>query len=60
MTPEFLSGFLRAGIFITLISLVLILIVRQGSAEFIVSICSLGIGLALVGLIALVTWLGKR
>jgi hypothetical protein len=60
MTPEFLRSFLRAGIFITIVSVLLALTARQGSAEFIVSLCSLLIGLMLIGLIALLTWLGQR
>jgi hypothetical protein len=60
MTPEFLRSFLRVGIFITIVSVLLVLTARQGSAEFIVSVCSLLIGLILIGLIALLTWLGQR
>lgn len=60
MTPEFLRSFLQAGLFVTVVSLVLVLSVPRSSAEFVVSVCSLMIGLTLTGLIVLVTRLGKR
>lgn len=60
MTPDFLRGFLQAGIFITLVSLGLIFTVKPASAEFVVSLCSLGIGLMLVGLIVAVMRIGQR
>jgi len=60
MTPEFLRGFLRAGLLVTLVSLVLVLAVPRESAELVVSVCSLLIGVTLVVLIVLVTRLGKH
>ncbi len=60
MTPEFLRGFLRAGVFISVVSLVMIFAVQRESAEFVVSVCSLGMGLTLVGLIVLITRIGER
>jgi hypothetical protein len=53
MAPEGLRLFLRAGVFIALTALVLLFLVPPDSAEFVVSVCSLGIGLVLVGLVIL-------
>ncbi len=60
MTPEALHGFLRAGVFIALVSLVLVLGVPRDSAEFVVSVCSLTVGVTLVGLITLLIRLAQR
>jgi hypothetical protein len=60
MTPDALRAFFRGGMFVTLVSLVLVFASDRGSAEFVISMCSLLVGLALVGLVVLVTWLGKR
>ncbi len=60
MSSEFLQGFLRAGMFVALVSLVLVLTTQRNSAEFVVSVCSLMIGLILVGAIVLMTRLGQR
>lgn len=60
MTPEYMRGFLRAGVFIALVSLLLIFLVPRDSAEFVISVCSLMMGLTLVGIIALISWLGRR
>jgi hypothetical protein len=60
MTPDFLQGFFRVGIFVSLVSLVLVLSTQRDSAEFVISFCSLLIGLTLVGLIVLVTRIGQR
>jgi hypothetical protein len=54
MAPEGLRLFLRAGVFIALTALLLVFLVPRDSAEFVVSVCSIGIGLALVGLVILV------
>jgi hypothetical protein len=60
MTPEFLRGFLQGGMLITVMSLLLVFMTQRNSAEFVISVCSLGVGLTLVGLIALIIWVGKR
>lgn len=60
MSPEFLQGFFRAGIFIALISLVLVFATNRNSAEFVVSVCSLMIGLLLTGLVTLAARMGQR
>ncbi len=49
MNPEVLRAFFRAGIFIAGVALILMLAVPRASAEFVVSTCSLGIGLTLIG-----------
>ncbi|MEQ8676220.1 MAG: hypothetical protein RLP44_18965 [Aggregatilineales bacterium] len=53
MSPELLRTFFRSGMFIVLVALVLIFAVPRESAEFVISVCSLMIGLSLLGLIAL-------
>jgi hypothetical protein len=60
MTPDFLRGFLQAGIFVTLVSLGLVFTTQQDSAEFVISVCSLGIGVLLVGMLILMMRLGQR
>jgi len=60
MTPEFMRGFLRGGVLVALVSLALVLLVPSNSAEFVVSVCSLLMGLTLIGLIALFSWLARR
>lgn len=53
MSPEGLQLFFRAGVFIVLVAAVLIFAVPRESAEFVVSVCSLAIGLTLTGLVIL-------
>jgi hypothetical protein len=60
MSSDFLQAFLRAGMFIALVSLVLILTLPGNSAEFVVSICSLLMGLILIGFVVVVTRLANR
>ena len=60
MTPEFMRGFLRAGVFVAVVSLALVFLVPPNSAEFVISVCSLLIGLTLIGLIVLLSWLARR
>lgn len=60
MTPEFMRGFLRGGVFVALVSLALLFFVPPNSAEFVISVCSLLMGLTLIGLIALFSWLARR
>ena len=58
MNPEALRAFFRAGIFIAGVALVLMLALPRDSAEFVVSTCSLMLGLTLmvgVGLVVLLT-----
>jgi preprotein translocase subunit Sss1 len=60
MSREFLQGFLRAGVFLTLTSLFLMFVTKPDSAEFVISVLSLLIGLALMGGVIFVLWLAKR
>lgn len=60
MTPDFMRGFLRAGVFVAVVSLALVFMVQRDSAEFVISLCSLLIGLILIGLVVVLSWLGRR
>ena len=60
MTEDYLRAFLRAGMLIAVVSLVLVFSVKRESAEFVVSVCSLLVGLTLIGLVVLMTRLGQR
>jgi hypothetical protein len=59
MNPEALQLFFRAGIFITILALISVFAVPRESAEFVASVCSLAIGLALSSLVILVSRLTK-
>jgi hypothetical protein len=54
MGSDLLRTFFRSGMFIVLLSIVLILAVPRDSAEFVISVCSLAIGVTLLALVALV------
>jgi hypothetical protein len=54
MSPELLRAFFRSGMFIAAVAFVLALASPSDSAEFVISVCSLGIGLTLLGLVAAV------
>ncbi|MBI1257995.1 MAG: hypothetical protein GC204_11025 [Chloroflexi bacterium] len=60
MNPEVYRAFLRSGVFIAGVALLLMLAVKRDSAEFVVSTCSLLIGLTLIGGVVLMTWLTRR
>ncbi len=60
MAPELLKAFFRAGWFVAGTSCVLVFVTDPDSAEFAISVVSLGIGLCLLGLVALVTWWSSR
>ncbi len=60
MTADSLRSFFRAGIFLTLVSLMLAFATRRESAEFVISVCSVGIGITLVALVLLVHRLSER
>ena len=55
MTPEGLRVYFRFGVWITVLSIFLILAVPKESAEFVVSVCSFAVGLTLLGMITLVS-----
>jgi len=60
MFGDGLKLFLRAGVFLVALSLLLVLLVPRGSAEFVVSVLSLLIGLVLVTLALLMHGWGRR
>ena len=59
MPPDALQAFFRAGIFITVVALLLVLVTPRENAEFVVSVCSLGVGLALTVLVMAVQRLSR-
>ncbi len=60
MLGEGLKLFLRAAVFLIVVALGLILLVPRDSAEFVISVLTLLIGLVLLGLCLLVEWWGRR
>ena len=60
MLGEGLKLFLRAAVFLIVVSLALILLVPRDSAEFVISVLSLIVGLLLLGLTLLAHWWGRR
>jgi hypothetical protein len=60
MTPDVLKAFLRSGLFIAGLGLLLMLASRRESAEFIVSTCSFMIGLTLIIVVVVVTRMTSR
>lgn len=60
MNPDALRAFFRGGIFVAGMGLLLMLALPRDSAEFVVSTCSLMIGLVLIGAVGLVSWLSRR
>lgn len=60
MNRQALQLFLRSGIFVAGLALLLMLIEPRESAEFVVSTCSLMIGLALIAGAGLLAWLMQR
>lgn len=60
MLGEGLKLFLRVAVFLIVVSLALVFLVPRDSAEFVISVLSLIIGLVLLGLCLLVEWLSRR
>lgn len=60
MTPDLLKGFFRAGVFVTGTSVFLLFIVKPDSAEFVITILSIGVGITLLVLVALASWYSNR
>ena len=60
MLAEDLKLFLRISVFIIIVSLLLVVLVPRESAEFVISVMSLLIGLILLGLTLLADWWGRR
>jgi len=60
MAPELLKGFFRAGVFVTGTSVFLLFIVKPDSAEFVITVLSICVGVALLTLVALASWYANR
>jgi hypothetical protein len=60
MAPEALKLFFRLGMFITIAALLLVLTVPKGTAEYVVSVLSLVVGLVLLALVAVVSWWSRK
>ena len=52
MTPEMGRSFFRIAFFVTIVSVVLLPFLTPGTAEFVVDVLALGIGLVFMGLVA--------
>jgi hypothetical protein len=59
MNPEALRAYFRMGMWVTLVALVLVLTVKRDTPEFVISMCSLAVGLALTGLVVLLSRLTR-
>ncbi len=59
MAPDILRSFFRSGVFLVMVSAILILALPRNSAEFVVSVCTLFLGVTLLGLITLVNRLTR-
>lgn len=59
MSPEFGKQWFRVAIFMILISAGLLFFVKPGSAEFVITIVTLGVGILFVILIVLMVKLSK-
>ena len=53
MTPELLKGFYRIAAFVLGVSIALLFVVKPDTAEFVVTVLSIGIGAALLVLVIL-------
>jgi hypothetical protein len=60
MAPEILKLFFRIGMFITIAAIFLTFTVPRGTAEYIVSVLSLIIGLVLLTLVAVLSWWSRK
>lgn len=60
MNPELLKGFYRIGVFVVGASALLLFIVEPDSAEFFVTLLSIGIGVILLLLVSLTAWYVNR
>ncbi len=53
MTPELLKGFYRIAVFVLVVSIALLFVVKPDTAEFVVTLMSIGIGAILLVLVIL-------
>ncbi len=55
MTPELLKGFYRIAVFVLGASIALLIVVKPDSAEFVVTLMSMGVGAVLLLLVFLLS-----
>lgn len=60
MSPDLLKAFFTAGVFVAGTAIFLLFIVPRDSAEFVITVVSLGIGIVLMLLVWLMTWYTNR
>jgi hypothetical protein len=61
VNPETGRAFFRIAIFITLVSLILLPFLKPGTAEFVVDVLALAVGLVSVAIVAIVArWSARR
>lgn len=60
MSPELLKGFYRIGVFVVGTSVLLLFVVEPDSAEYFVTLLSIGIGVILLLLVGLTAWYVNR
>lgn len=61
MTPEMGRAFFRIAVFVTLVSLALLPFLRPGTAEFVVNVLSLAVGLvSILIVVVLARWSARR
>jgi len=60
MAPELLKAFFRAGVFVTGTSVFLLFIVKPDSAEFVITVLSICVGVTILALVSLVSWYANR
>lgn len=59
MNREILRAFFRSGTFLVVVSVLLLLSLQRDSAEFVISVCTLAIGITLMGLVLAVNRLTR-
>lgn len=56
MNPELGQGWFRIAMFITVVSAALLLFEQPGTAEFVITVVTLAIGLLFIGLVVYMVW----
>jgi hypothetical protein len=60
MNPELGQTWFRVAVFITLVSVALLFFEKPGTAEFVITVATLVIGLVFVGILVFVAWRANR
>jgi hypothetical protein len=61
MTPDTGKAFFRIAVFITLVSLALLPFLKLGTAEFVVDVLALAVGLVAIAVVAILArWSARR